>query len=54
MDPNANLREQRELARLILSGNPSARYADRLAELVVALDSWIRAGGFMPADWELS
>lgn len=54
MDPNANLTEQREIASRILKAGLAdidPHDADRLAELVVALDSWLRVGGFMPADW---
>lgn len=61
MDPKANLAEQLKLVALIL--NPpqdssgchecGAEYdladrAERLAELVLALDEWRRAGGFDP------
>ena len=67
MDPNANLREQREIIRAIQAIEDtcsddgtftSAQYAElaglggRLAELVDALDGWIRAGGFLPGDWQ--
>lgn len=57
MDPNANLREQRELAQRIttLADRRSAprgvdfeNDAARLAELVQALDDWRQHGGFDP------
>jgi len=55
MDPHANLREQRELARRIqqAENNEDPAYnvgedADRLAELVLALDEWRTKGGFDP------
>lgn len=53
MDPNANLEEQLKLSRALvwLDGG---RYATRLAELVIALDEWIRKGGFLPARWPAS
>lgn len=61
MDPSANLREQLKLARRLVDGeepddNPVAvgAYAvdaARLAELVIALDEWIKGGGFLPAPW---
>lgn len=65
MDPNANLKEQREIvARMIeLQDMPDdpptdeGRYAEhaqlaaRLAELVQALDEWITKGGALPAAW---
>jgi hypothetical protein len=56
MDPHANLAEQREIAREIVRLMPSAgtvpqtlvNHAERLAELVLALDEWRRSGGFDP------
>lgn len=50
MDPHANLEEQRELAALILDNDADVGESDvlRLAELVLALDAWRRAGGFDP------
>lgn len=57
MDPIANLRDQRELARSIqhLADRRSAprgvdweNDAVRLAELVLALDEWRMKGGFDP------
>lgn len=64
MDPDANLEEQRSLAESILealdvdedAGDEvdieSVRHdAERLAELVQALDQWISRGGFLPKDW---
>ncbi len=56
MDPDANLEEQRRLAQRIIadeeSGMGSATLdADRLAELVIALDEWITNGGFLPEAW---
>ncbi len=69
MDPNANLREQLQLARDIQTtwdhcgedGNLSleqinhvADAANRLAELVLALNEWIARGGFLPDQWRTS
>ena len=58
MDPNANWEEQLRLAQAILDGDGEQREgeglsqdADRLAELVLALNDWIRGGGFPPAAW---
>lgn len=56
MDPEANLKEQREIARQLVDGTiESEGYleerATRLAELVLALDEWIRSGGFLPRQW---
>lgn len=59
MDPNANLKEQQELAAVLLECQYEA-WADvevgalRLAELVQALDEWIKKGGALPAAWEQS
>ena len=62
MDPIANLKEQIELALQIQSRTDGESYpdycydaandAERLAELVIALDEWIRKGGFSP--WTVS
>ena len=53
MDPNANLTEQLRLARRLSdSPKPSAHDARRLAELVEALNDWLRNGGFLPKAWE--
>lgn len=54
MDPKANIKEQRELARW-LEAHDSATVgylakAERLAELVVALAEWEAKGGFKPAE----
>jgi len=58
MDPNANLKEQINLARELLVSaeinwdcDPKA---ERLAELVLALHEWITRGNFLPKDWEQS
>lgn len=59
MDPNANLKEQLELAaEIIKSSDANEGYffdpakAVRLAELVEALDGWLSKGGFLPGKWE--
>jgi hypothetical protein len=58
MDPNANLTEMRELAAAIMKDDsadpfyPIVGQAERLAELVQALDGWICNGGFLPRDWK--
>ena len=61
MDPNANLTEQRALARDILvqlerreqlDPEDVFRDCDRMAELVLALDEWLHRGGFLPARWQ--
>lgn len=61
MDPSANLREQRTLvARIIgmadapdhaLTIDQRASDGERLAELVQALDFWMKGGGFLPEGW---
>jgi hypothetical protein len=54
MDPMVNLKEQLELANEIVSITDAGgthidvETADRLAELVLALDEWRRNGGFDP------
>ena len=57
MDPNANLQQQLCLASLILKADDENKTVDSpeavlLAELVVALDEWLRKGGFLPHAWE--
>ena len=55
MDPNANLAEQLDSAKAILAAEDldSDALTDitRLSELVIALDDWIKKGGFLPTDW---
>jgi hypothetical protein len=51
MDPNANLAEQLQIARRLSEGHESPQ-AERLADLVIALDEWIRIGGFLPDAWD--
>lgn len=60
MDPNANLKEQLDLARDIIrqadSENPDdyvlAGQAMELAERVQALNDWINKGGGLPDAWK--
>jgi hypothetical protein len=58
MDPNQNLKQQRELAAQIIRlrdkdapHDQIADVADELAELVQALDGWLSRGGFLPSEW---
>lgn len=61
MDPDANLEEALRLAEALIKDDPdtfdsSAAHGaisdgQRLAELVTALDGWIRKGGFLPKVW---
>lgn len=63
MDPTANLEEQLKLAQKIIKAceidmvpavltRIVAADGQRLAELVDALDGWVRKGGAMPEQWE--
>ncbi len=60
MDPNKNIAEQLRLAERVLMEHDldervvSASAAVALAEHVLALDSWLRHGGFLPAAWRVS
>jgi hypothetical protein len=61
MDPDENLRDQREITtRLIADLDGRGAYAsaedwladvERLAELSQAMDGWLSRGGALPADW---
>lgn len=55
MDPDANLAEQLQLAKKIADSEETGfdhhDEAWRLAELVLALDEWIKQGGFLPQRW---
>lgn len=62
MDPDANLKEQLELAEEILMMGEVGEEeelqeledkANRLAELVQALDGWINSRGFLPKRWRM-
>lgn len=57
MDPNANISEQRRIAARVKAtrdagGEVDGDDADRLAELVDALDIWLARGGFLPDAWQ--
>ena len=55
MDPDYNLAEQLRLAQEIIEMEKNVDdpgiLADNLAALVIALDEWIRKGGFLPKAW---
>lgn len=56
MDPSANLTEQLKIAARIQAANVTdddclVNDAERLADLVLALDEWICKGGFLPERW---
>ena len=56
MDPNATLEEMRRLMHAILNEVSTAQEdfanAERLAELVEAMDGWLSRGGFLPRSWQ--
>ena len=54
MDPNANLDRLLELARRMADQEADDIEEDNaieLAELILALDEWLRRGGFLPRRW---
>lgn len=58
MDPDANLKEQLTIAKRIIKHADApttvavdAHDAEALAERVIALNEWIKRGGFLPAAW---
>jgi len=51
MDPDANLKEQRELVKKINTTGDITDAGYRLAELVQALDEWIMGGSPLPQEW---
>lgn len=51
MDPTANLKEQLEIVKRINAGKGTIHDLGRLAELIEALDQWLRNGGFLPRQW---
>ncbi len=59
MDPDRALRRLTELANRVVQGDPEQFEWDRLvtlatelAETMLALDEWLRRGGFHPAAWK--
>lgn len=57
MDPDENLREQRDLRASIQASEDAEETPDfddvwRLAELCTALDEWLSTGGFLPRAWK--
>jgi len=51
MDPNENLKEQLEVAHELLLSGSFDPTVQRLAELVLALDEWLKKGGYSPVRW---
>ena len=61
MDPDRALRRLTELANRVVQGDPEQLEWDRLltlatelAETILALDEWLRRGGFRPSAWKLT
>jgi hypothetical protein len=59
MDPNQALADMRDaigLASALEDGDPVDYTAEQiladLAEAAMALDNWLRIGGFLPDDWK--
>lgn len=54
MDPNATLRELRDIFTLIKAHRRmTSEQLDHAAELFEALDGWLARGGFLPAAWRV-
>ena len=56
MDPDYNLKSQKEHAERLradkyLSTQAKLADAERLAELVLTLDAWLRSGNSLPLAW---
>ena len=56
MDPNELLKEMLSIAKRIQDASDRGSFAgvesaERLAECVQALDTWIKCGGFLPKQW---
>lgn len=51
MDEVRDLRDEDDPESIAIA-NDVADDAERLAELVLALDEWLRKGGFLPRKWE--
>lgn len=59
MDPNSDLKKMLKLAAKMLRDHEDEDLegidrddANRLAEMVEALDGWLSKGGFLPGKWE--
>ena len=53
MDPDEVLREVRDLTEEVLMMH-SGTAAEKLAERVETLDSWLSTGGFLPREWRVA
>lgn len=55
MDPDAALRELREVFRLIEQHRRmTTEQVEHLAEVFTGLDGWLASGGTLPGAWHLS
>jgi hypothetical protein len=52
MDPDETLSEILEIAEQHAKGNSPPHKLDELVDLVLALDTWLRRGGYLPTPWE--
>lgn len=51
IDPDSTLRQIRALAAAVLAGTAGDTDAERLADLVEALDEWLHDGQCLPVRW---
>lgn len=51
MDPNANLERLLEIAEHIVKDSFFSDDSTEMAELVIALDEWLRNDGCLPMRW---
>ena len=51
MDPNKTLAELLAISNRVVNAGVLPYDAMELAELVLALNTWISSGGFLPDDW---
>lgn len=56
MDPNENLKEQLVISKRIRVSADRNEFIgvaeiERLSDLVIALDEWLKGGGFLPKQW---
>ena len=54
MDPDTNLRRQLAIAWAAVNIDGADETLVELSELVLALDEWIRSGGFTPSRWSIA
>lgn len=52
MDPDENLKQQLAISVAIFNDeNVSVEDVQKLADLVLSLDTWMKKGGFLPKRW---